>query len=433
MLKRILTLAAGTALGLLLAAGALRVTGAWGLWPNRELNRSADYVREVLKLVNENYVDATAVGYDKLAHEAIHGVVSSLDPHSEFLAANEFGEFEDDLDGDFCGIGVQVELRGEKIVIIAPMAGTPAERAGILRGDEIVSVDGRPVGVKAPMDDAIKWLRGKPHSQVVVGIHRPDPDKQMEFTLMREVIKVDSVREVQLIEDHIGYIHLVDFSAHTGEQFLAALDGLLHEGADALIIDMRNNPGGLLEAAVEVTEPFFKKGELVVYTEGRNAADREDLLAEMAGEPVQVPIAVLINAGTASAAEIVTGALKDTHRAVIVGERSFGKGSVQTIFKLRNGEGMRITTARYFTPGGISIHGKGIAPNVEVIMTPEEDNKLRLQRMRNDVTNAADFKERFGFSPIEDRQLQAAIDVLKGVTLLQTQAGPSGTRQPPRP
>jgi len=360
-------------------------------------------------------------------------VVNSLDPHSEFLAANEFGEFEDDLDGDFCGIGVRVELRGGKIIIIAPMAGTPAERAGILRGDEIVSVDGRPVGVKAPMDDAIKWLRGKPRSQVVVGIHRPAPDKQMEFTLLREVIKVVSVREVRLFEDHIGYIHLVDFSAHTGEQFLTALDGLLNQGADALIIDMRNNPGGLLEAAVEVAEPFFKKGELVVYTEGRKAADREDLLAEMAGGPVPVPIAVLINAGTASAAEIVTGALKDTHRAVIVGERSFGKGSVQTIYKLRNGEGMRITTARYFTPGGVSIHGKGIAPNVEVIMTPEEDNKLRLQRIRNDVTNATDFKERFGFSPIEDRQLQAAMDVLKGVTLLQTQAGTSVAREQPRP
>lgn len=419
MLKRILTLAIGAVLGVTVSFVALRVALAWGIFPNRDLNRSSDYVRDVIKLVNENYVDAKDVGYDRLAREAIHGIVGSLDPHSEFLEAGDFSDFEDDLNGDFGGIGIQVEMRKGHVVVIAPIAGTPGERAGILRGDEIVSVDGEPLNATSPMDQAIDRLRGKPNTQVRIGIFRPGTRKTIELTLVRELIKVDSVRESRLIDQHIGYIQLADFSAHTGDEFLKALNGLLQQGADSLIIDLRNNPGGLLDAAVEVAEPFFRKGELVVYTQGRKPEDREDYLAEMDGEPVDIPIAVIINAGTASAAEVVTGALKDTHRAVVVGERSFGKGSVQTIFDLKDGEGMRLTTAKYYTPSGVSIHEKGIAPQVEVVMTPEEDNKIRLQRLRTDMVDPADFKERFGFAPIEDRQLQAAIDVLQGVTVLE--------------
>jgi carboxyl-terminal processing protease len=178
----------------------------------------------------------------------------------------------------------------------------------------------------------------------------------------------------------------------------------------------------LLDAAVDVAEPFFKKGELIVYTQGRKPADREDYKAEAEGAPLVMPVAILINSGSASAAEVVTGALKDTGRAVVVGERSFGKGSVQSVFKLKNGEGLRITTAKYYTPSGVSIHEKGIAPHVEVVMSPEEDSKLRRQRGRPDITDTKEFKERFGFQPIEDRQLQAALDVLKGMKLLDERA-----------
>lgn len=220
----------------------------------------------------------------------------------------------------------------------------------------------------------------------------------------------------------MGYVQLTEFSEHTGEQFSKALDQLLRAGATSLVIDMRNNPGGLLDAAVEVAEPFFKKGELIVSTRGRKATDREDYKAEREGDPLSVPLALLVNAGSASAAEVVTGALKDTGRAVVVGERSFGKGSVQSVFKLKHGEGLRLTTARYYTPSGVSIHEKGIAPHVEVVMTPEEDRKLRRQRARSDITDPQEFKERFGFERIEDRQLQAALDVLKGVRLLDTRA-----------
>lgn len=424
MLKRILTIAAGVGLGLVLALGAARVALAWGLFPNRELDRSSAYMKEVLQLVNENYVDAKTSGYDQLAKSAIHGMVETLDPHSEFLESKDYSQLEEELSGDFSGIGVQVEMRKGRVVVIAPIAGSPGERAGIQRGDELVSVNGKALERGLTMDGVIDRLRGKPKTKVTVGLLRPSTGRTLDLTLVREMIKLDSVRDVHVLDGHIGYIQLTEFSDHTGQEFVNALDALLKQGIDGLILDLRNNPGGLLDSAVDVAEPFFKKGELIVYTRGRKASDREDYRASADGDPLQIPIAVLINSGSASAAEVVTGALKDTGRAVIVGERSFGKGSVQSIFKLKNGEGLRLTTARYFTPSGVSIHEKGIAPQVEVVMTPEEDSQLRLQHLRPDVADPKEFKERFGFAPIEDRQLQAALDVLKGVNLLRDRATP---------
>ncbi|MEO6876342.1 MAG: S41 family peptidase [Opitutaceae bacterium] len=424
MLKRILIIAAGVVLGLALSLGAARVALAWGFFPNRDLDRSAAYVREVLQLVNENYVDPKASSYDRLAKSALHGMVESLDPHSEFLESKDYNELEEELSGDFSGIGVQVEMRKGRVVVIAPIAGSPGERAGILRGDELVSVDGKILERGLSMDGVIDRLRGKANTKVRVSLLRPSTGKTLDLTLRREMIKLESVRDVHLLPDHVGYIQLTEFSDHTGEEFANALDGLLKEGINSVIIDLRNNPGGLLDAAVEVAEPFFKKNELIVYTQGRKATDREEFRASADGEPLRLPIAILINAGSASAAEVVTGALKDTGRAVVVGERSYGKGSVQSIFKLKNGEGLRLTTAKYYTPSGVSIHEKGITPQVEVVMTAEEDSRLRLQHLRPDVADPKEFKERFGFAPIEDRQLQAALDVLKGVSLLGERSTP---------
>jgi len=214
---------------------------------------------------------------------------------------------------------------------------------------------------------------------------------------------------------------ITEFSEHTGEQFAAAVDGLLKRNINSLVIDLRNNPGGLLDAAVEVAEPFFRKGELIVSTKGRKSSDNEEFRSESDGEPLDLPVAILINQDTASAAEIVTGALKDTHKAVVVGERSFGKGSVQSIIKLKNGEGMRLTTAKYYTPSGVSLHQKGVAPNVEVILTAEDDDKIREQGMRNDLVDPKEFKERFGFTPIPDRQLTTAVDLMKGMEVIDGQ------------
>jgi carboxyl-terminal processing protease len=414
MLKRFLTIASGALVGTVLAFTAANFASAWGLWPNRELDRSSSYVKQVMELVAENYVDGTKAGYDQLTKSALHGLLESLDPHSEFLEARDFKELEEDMNAEFGGIGVQVEMREGRVVVIAPIAGTPGDRAGIQRGDAIVAVDGKRLE-KSPMNDVIDHLRGKPRSRVTVQFFRPSTKREFEVTLVREIIKVESVRDVRLLPDRIGYLQLTQFSERTGAEFGEALKKLAAQGMSALVLDLRNNPGGLLDAAVEVSEPFFNKGELIVYTQGRDPKDREEFLAESRRPALAVPVVVLINAGTASAAEIVAGALRDTRKAVIVGERSFGKGSVQSIFQLKNGEGLRLTTARYYTPSGVTIHEKGVDPQVNVVMTPEEDSQLRLQRSRSDVTDAKEFVDRFGFTPIADRQLDAAVEVARGL------------------
>jgi carboxyl-terminal processing protease len=425
MFKRILTLAAGVLLGVGLAFGGLQLSQAWSIWPNRELDRASNRMRETLQLVNENYVDAKPAAYADLATAALHGLTDSLDPHSEFLEAKDNVEFEEELTGEFGGIGIQVETRGGHVVVIAPIADTPGDRAGIRRGDEIVSIDGNLLAGGTVVDDVVGKLRGKPQTKVAIGLHRPSVAQQIDLTLVREVIKTESVRGAHILGDGVGYIEITEFSEHTGDQFAKALDGLLKQGIGSLVIDLRNNPGGLLDTAVEVAELFFKKGEIVVFTKGRKPADREDYRSEIEGPPLELPLAVLINSGSASAAEVVTGALKDTGRAVVVGERSFGKGSVQSVFKLKNGEGLRLTTGRYFTPSGVSIHEKGITPHVEVVMTPDEDGKLSLQRARPERDDPVAFKERFGFTPIEDRQLQVAVDVLIGVQVLSDRGHPA--------
>ncbi|MEX2044593.1 MAG: S41 family peptidase, partial [Opitutus sp.] len=387
MFKRILVLAGGITLGVALSVAGIRLTAGWNLWPGRELSRSAGYVREVMRLVNENYVDVDSAAYDRLTRSAMHGMVGSLDPHSEFLEARDNAEFEQDLSGQFGGIGIQIETRKNRVVVIAALADTPGERAGIRRGDEIVSIDGQAMDATGNVDAVVGRLRGKPKTKVLVGLHRPSSQETLTLTLVREIIQIESVRAVRMLADGIGYVQLTEFSDHTGEQFNRALGRLIHEGASSLIIDLRNNPGGVLEAAVEVAEPFFRKNELIVYTMGRKPSEREEFHAKFGTEPISLPLAVLINAGSASAAEIVAGALKDMGRAIIIGERSFGKGSVQSVFRLANGEGMRLTTARYYTPGGATIHEQGIAPHVEVVMTPEEDSKLARQRARADITD----------------------------------------------
>lgn len=417
MFKRILTLVSGAILGIAFAVAGLRVTAAWNIWPNRDLSKSVGYLKDIMRLVNENYVDDRAASYEKLTRTALHGMVETLDPHSEFLEKKDNEEFEEDLTGEFGGVGIQVETRQNRIVVIAPLAGTPSERAGIQRGDEIVSIDGKAVETSGNIDGIVSRLRGKPRTKVLVGLFRPSTQDTLNLTLVREIIKIESVRAVRVMEDGIGYVQLTEFSDHTAEQFRRALENLLRQGINSLIIDLRNNPGGLLDAAVEVVEPFFKKKELIVYTKGRKPTDREEFRAESDGAPISLPMAVLINAGSASAAEIVTGALKDTGRAIIVGERSFGKGSVQSVFKLERGEGLRLTTARYYTPSGATIHERGIAPNVEVVMTPEEDTKLARQRARPDIIDPKSFKDRFGFEPVVDRQLETAVAMLKGVRL----------------
>ena len=417
MFKRILILAGAAVLGFAACLGTIRLAGSWSLLPNRDLDHASSYVREVLKTVNENYVDPNAASYESLARLSIHGMVEPLDPHSEFLESKDNEELAEDLDGEYAGIGVEIEAHKGALVVTSPIPGAPGAKAGIREGDVILSIDGKPVGHGVATDRIVDKLRGKPHTHVKMELLRPSDGRHLNLDLVREVVKIVSVRGARVLDGATGYVQIREFSDHTAEQFDDALNGLLGKGIDSLVIDLRNNPGGLLDAAVEVAEPFFKKGNLIVYTQGRRPADRENYFSETEGEPLRIPVAILINGDTASAAEIVAGAFKDAGRAVIVGERSFGKGSFQTIFKLKNGEGLRLTTAHYFTPSGVMINARGVAPQVEVVMSPDEDKKLERQTSRPDITDPAEFQEHFDFSPVEDRQLDAALDVLRAARL----------------
>ena len=401
--------------------GVAPIALLWGLFPGREFEKASSSVTDVLKLVNENYVDPQKVTYEQLAHNSIHGMVETLDPHSEFLESKDNKAFEEDLDGQFGGVGIEVELHAGHLIIVAVTPNAPSSKAGLQRGDYITSIDGYTIEGSAKMQEAVGRLRGKPKTNVAVTIFRPKLNKALSLTITREIIKVESVTDAKILDQNIGYLRVTEFSENTGEQFWKTLNKLLEKNIESLVIDLRDNPGGLLDSAVKVAEPFFKKGEMILYTQGRKESDKEQFLSESEGEPLSLPVAILINEGTASAAEIVTGAMKDTGKAVVVGERSFGKGSVQTIIKLNRGEALRLTTAHYYTPSGAIIHQKGISPHVEVVLSSEDDSKVSRQISRSDITDPKEFKEHFGFEPIVDIQLKTALDLLKGVQLFDLQ------------
>ena len=414
MFKRILRIAlvvllVGNAAFLVVQIGERRGWFAFG-----PAAKETQRFRQVLDVVRQLYVDPAAATPEKLTDSALAEMVRALDTHSEFLNRRDYAKVQGDLKSEFGGIGVQLELRDDKVVVIAPIAGTPGDRAGILRGDRIVKVDG--VVLESPvLRSAVDRLRGAPGTKVRLALERAAVAQPVELELVRELIKVETIRAASMVAPGIGYIQITQFTERTAAEFRAALDRLEATGLRALVLDLRNNPGGLLGAAVDVLSPFFRDGELAVYTQGRDPGSRRELKTGGADRERSYPIAVLVNSGSASAAEIVTGALHDTHRAVVIGERTFGKGSVQTLIPLAAGEALRLTTAKYYTPGGQVIHGHGIVPDVELPISAEDDRKLGIQRLRDDLTDAAAFKARFEFDPIPDRQLEAAIDVLHGV------------------
>jgi len=421
MLKRLFAILVAAALGFGLAQFAVRHAGAPSWWPNRERDKSVRYFRDVLDTVKQYYVDEKKADYEKLTRAALRGMLSELDPHSEFLDAEAYSATEEELNNEFNGVGIQVEERDNHIVVITTIADTPAERAGIRRGDRIVSIDGKTIDDPST-DKVVRLIRGEPGSEVKMVFFRPSVDREVAYTLKRERIRLRSVRNTQISTDGIGYLQITQFSERTADEFADALKELEKHQMRALVLDLRNNPGGLLDAAVEVCDSFFEKGELIAYTQGRTKESREDFLSEGRHQHRTYPIAVLINGGTASAAEIVTGALRDTKRAVIVGEKSFGKGSVQSIIETQNGEGIRLTTARYYTPSGVTIHEKGIQPQVEIEMSPDDEARLRIQQSRTDLVDAAEFTDHLGFAPVEDAQRNAAEEVLRGVLVLRPAA-----------
>jgi carboxyl-terminal processing protease len=359
---------------------------------------------EVLSIVQNQYVDQ--VPPKDLIYSAIKGTLRGLDPHSSFLDPDSYREMQVETSGSFGGLGIEITLRDDVLTVVSPIEGTPAYRAGLQTGDRIVKIDG--LATKdMQLPDAVKRMRGKPGTKVTISVVREGWTEPRDFDIVREQIRVQSVRQHDL-GGGIAYVKLRQFQEQTPADLAAALERAAKAGMKALVLDLRNNPGGLLTAAVEVTEEFIDEGKLVVYTEGRVRNQNMRFTAHAKKSYPSLPMVVLVNQGSASASEIVAGALQDWNRAIVVGNQTFGKGSVQTIIPLSDGSGLRLTTAKYFTPKGRSIHGKGITPDI-VVEIPKDANKDRkpsldpLEELKKDI------------------QVQRALDVVKTMRLIQQQ------------
>lgn len=315
---------------------------------------------EVYGRIKQDYVEP--VKDDKLLEDAIRGMLSGLDPHSAYLDKEQYEELKVGTTGQFGGLGIEVGMENGFVKVIAPIDETPAQKAGVKAGDLIIRLDDKPVKGLS-LNDAVKIMRGEPGSAIVLTIVREGAEQPIKLKLIRDVIKVKSVRS-RMLEPGYGYVRLSSFQAKTGENMIEAIEELKKPGKlKGLVLDLRNNPGGVLNAAVTVSDAFLDEG-LVVYTDGRIEDSKMKFNATPGDLLEGAPIVVLINAGSASASEIVAGALQDHNRAVIMGEKTFGKGSVQTILPTSNGAAVKLTTARYYTPSGRSIQAEGISPDV---------------------------------------------------------------------
>ncbi len=385
---------------------------------------------EVFGRIKRDYVEP--VSDKKLLEGAIKGMLAELDPHSTYLDGEHFKELKEGTTGQFGGLGIEVTMENGFVKVVSPIDDTPAQRAGVKAGDLIVRLDDKPVKGMS-LTEAVKIMRGEPGTDIELTIIREGEEAPLKIKITRAIIKVKSVKQ-KLLEKGFGYVRISSFQSRTGENLAEALEKLKKENKGdlkGLVLDLRNNPGGVLNAAVDVSDAFLDKG-LIVYTKGRikNAemrfnAEPDDILNG-------APIVVLINAGSASASEIVAGALQDHHRAVIMGEKSFGKGSVQTILPTSNGGAVKLTTARYYTPSGRSIQAEGIEPDItlprvkletlgESKFEPikEADLSRHLKNAESKKSKEKEKGEKASRVDVKDYPLHEALTLLKGLTILE--------------
>ncbi len=375
-LKKVMLIGSGAVLGALIAVGTT-------VWADKEeslpavqseqislpLQELRAFV-EVFERVSHDYVDA--IDDKKLLEGAISGMLSSLDPHSAYLPPTDFEEMEEHTKGEFGGLGMEVGMEDGFVKVISPIDDTPAQKAGIQSGDLIIRLGKEPVKGKT-LSEAVKVMRGKPGTKLMLTIVRKGEDAPLKIEITRAVIKVKSLKQ-RLLKDNVGYARISQFQVRTGPDLVKAIETLEKENGkplEGLVLDLRNNPGGVLNAAVQVSDAFLEDG-LIVYTEGRIKNSKMRFEAEKGDIMNGKPIVVLINEGSASASEIVAGALQDQKRAIIAGRTSFGKGSVQTLLQLNNGAAIKVTTARYYTPSGRSIQAEGIKPDVDIELVKVE-------------------------------------------------------------
>jgi len=377
----------------------------------------------VMQLIRQDYVDETKTGYKDLTYAALRGMLSSLDPHSQFLDEEAFSSMQRETSGEFSGLGIEIGIKDGGLVIIAPMEDSPSGRAGLLPGDRILKIDGKNTA-KMTLAAAEKALKGLPGEKIKLTLLRPvagavGGGNVFEVELTRETIRVVSVKDAKLLPatmagpDKIGYVRIEEFGENTSDELDHALDGLEQQGMQALVIDLRNNPGGLLDSAVDVAGKFVPLDTVIVSTKGRRPEESQDFRARPERQHPDYPIALLINGYSASGAEIVAGALKDLHRAVLVGETTFGKGSVQTVQPLGNGVGLRLTMAKYYTPSKKTIHEVGIAPDLAVPITDVEERRIMLAETKRPLSE----DEQADVAKMEDRQLERAVSSLRSVRI----------------
>ncbi len=381
---------------------------------------------KAIELIRQDYVDGNKTSYHDLVTAAMKGMLSSLDPHSQFMDPNDFRDMQDDTRSRFNGLGIEVSMKNGLPTVVTAMEDTPAAKAGILSGDQILRINGVSTE-RMDLQDAINVLRGPAGRKVTLTLLRPSTKEIKDYSLERAEIKVQSVKGARLLDAEltgpfrIAYIRLIQFNEPTAEELAKALDELQKQGMQALILDLRNNPGGLLNSAVDVCAQFLPPNTKVVSTQGRVASQQHDYATSGAKkERSNFPIALLINEGSASGAEIVSGALKDLHRAILVGETTFGKGSVQNVMQLPDGSAVRFTTAKYYTPGKQVIQGNGVAPNIRVAMTPEQERALFALRNAENVKP----EDERNIIKAKDPQMLRAIDALKGVMIYAQQNAP---------
>src|SRR3989440_4073281 len=384
---------------------------------------------KAVQLIRQDYVDGNKTSYHDLITAALKGMLGSLDPHSQFMDPSDFRDMQEDTRSRFNGLGIEVAIKNGLPTVVTPMEDAPAARAGILSGDQILKINGASTD-RMDLQDVINHLRGAPGQKISLTLIRPSTKEVKDYALERAEIKVQSVKGARLLDPDltgafkIAYVRLIQFNEPTADELSKALDELQKQGMQALVLDLRNNPGGLLNSAVDVCALFLPPNTKVVSTQGRVASQQHDYSTSGAKkERPSFPMAVLGNEGSASGAEIVAGALKDLHRAVLVGETTFGKGSVQNVMQLPDGSALRFTTAKYYTPSKQVIHGNGVTPNIRVPMNPEQERLLFTTRSSGDTIKPDEDKN---FIKSNDPQMLRAIDALKGVMIYAQQNAPKG-------
>lgn len=378
---------------------------------------------QVLDLVEHNYVkDVTQI---ELINAAVKGMLQGLDPHSTFMTAEEYKEMQETTSGEFVGVGIEISLENGQVVVVAPIEDTPAFRAGLQSGDVILTIDGQPAQ-ELSLQEVVSRIRGPKGTEVELGVLHSDAKSPQTIRIVRDSIPVVSVKSKPL-EDGYYWVRLTRFSERTTDELKEALKAAREapEGLKGIVLDLRGNPGGLLDQAVNVSDVFLKKGD-IVSIKGRDESAQRTYTAKNQTDDVNVPVVVLINAGSASASEIVAGALRDQKRALIMGERSFGKGSVQNIIPLADGSGLKLTVALYYTPNGSSIQAEGIVPDVEVVFEPPKADEaprllLREQDLNRHLENgkkperAKNTKDEGKDQLLRDNQLRMGLQMVKSL------------------